>query len=144
MRKLRSIKNNIFTVQLLDVMYEEDNNCLFIVMEYVQFDLKKILKSTVNIEFDEDHVITIMYNSLCALNFLHSINIMHRDIKPANILINEDCVVKICDFGLSRTVPSNQINLQNLNVQGNDFSNTNPKNEEKYCSPLGLDQESLS
>jgi len=30
---------------------------------------------------------------------------MHRDLKPANILINDECAVKLCDFGLSRTVP---------------------------------------
>ena len=28
---------------------------------------------------------------------------MHRDIKPANILMDHDCVVKLCDFGLART-----------------------------------------
>lgn len=32
---------------------------------------------------------------------------MHRDIKPENILVNRDCQVKICDFGLARTVPKN-------------------------------------
>lgn len=30
---------------------------------------------------------------------------MHRDLKPANILISQECVIKICDFGLARTVP---------------------------------------
>ena len=42
-----------------------------------------------------------------ALKYLHSKRIMHRDIKPANILINHDCEITLCDFGLSRTVPSN-------------------------------------
>ena len=36
---------------------------------------------------------------------MHSANIMHRDIKPSNILIDQDCGIQICDFGLARTLP---------------------------------------
>jgi mitogen-activated protein kinase 1/3 len=35
---------------------------------------------------------------------MHTAKILHRDIKPANILINEDCSIKICDFGLARSI----------------------------------------
>jgi mitogen-activated protein kinase 1/3 len=72
-------------------------------MEYIESDLKKMFINTNIIEFDQSHILTILYNSLCALNFVHTANIMHRDIKPANILIDSNCQIKICDFGLSRT-----------------------------------------
>jgi len=39
------------------------------------------------------------------VNFLHEANVIHRDIKPANILVLDDLRVKICDFGLARTMP---------------------------------------
>jgi mitogen-activated protein kinase 1/3 len=38
------------------------------------------------------------------LKYLHSAEELHRDLKPANVLLNEDCTVKICDFGLARSV----------------------------------------
>lgn len=45
---------------------------------------------------------------LCGINYLHSANIIHRDLKPSNILINSDCRIKICDFGLARSMPKDQ------------------------------------
>ena len=50
------------------------------------------------------HIQTLVYNILCGLKYLHSADVFHRDLKPANLLVNEDCTVKICDFGLARSV----------------------------------------
>ena len=69
---------------------------------------------TNKMQFSEKHVITIIYNILCAINLVHKTGIMHRDIKPGNILVNKDCQVKLCDFGLARTVPKEVINHNKL------------------------------
>ena len=45
-----------------------------------------------------------MYNLLCAVKYLHESKVIHRDLKPANILVNEDCSVKLCDYGLARSI----------------------------------------
>ena len=45
-----------------------------------------------------------MYNALQGLVDMHSREIIHRDLKPANILVNSDCSIKLCDFGLSRSL----------------------------------------
>jgi serine/threonine protein kinase len=50
------------------------------------------------------HINMISYNLVCALNFIHSSGLVHRDLKPSNILIDDLCNVKICDFGLSRSI----------------------------------------
>ena len=36
------------------------------------------------------------------LKYVHSAGVVHRDLKPSNILVNENCDLKICDFGLAR------------------------------------------
>ena len=71
-------------------------------MEYAESDLKKIIKSNINLEMQ--HTQHIIYNLLCAIKYLHESNVLHRDLKPANVLINEDCTVKLCDYGLARSI----------------------------------------
>ena len=74
-------------------------------MEYISHDLRSVINSAVRKDFHEEHVITLIYNLLCSLNFLKSANVIHRDLKPTNILVNDLCHIKICDYGLSRTLP---------------------------------------
>ena len=69
-------------------------------MDYVQLDLEKLFQNK-NVTLQEDHVVTILYNLLCGINFLHSAGIMHRDLKPDNILVTDECGVKLCDFGFA-------------------------------------------
>jgi len=43
---------------------------------------------------------------------MHSANVLHRDMKPSNLLLNSECLVKVADFGLARSIAS----LENVNV----------------------------
>lgn len=45
-----------------------------------------------------------VYQTLRALKSIHSADIVHRDLKPANLLLNANCDLKVCDFGLARSV----------------------------------------
>jgi serine/threonine protein kinase len=47
-----------------------------------------------------------LYQILRGLKYIHSANVLHRDLKPGNILINANCDLKICDFGMARTMTS--------------------------------------
>ena len=72
------------------------------VLELAESDLKKVIKSAIHLSIK--HIITVVYNLLCAIKYLHSANVLHRDLKPANVLVNEDCSIKVCDFGLARSI----------------------------------------
>ena len=96
-------------IPLFDVIIhlnkDQNNNRtvdVYIVMEKMDSDLQKIIASKQ--ELSDEHYQFILYQMLRALYFLHSANIIHRDFKPSNVLINEDCTVKLCDFGMSRGI----------------------------------------
>ena len=71
-------------------------------MEYFPSDLKKLFRSPIYLT--TSHISLLSYNILLGMKFLHKAGVLHRDIKPANILINEDCDIKLCDFGLARVI----------------------------------------
>jgi mitogen-activated protein kinase 1/3 len=108
---LRQLRNE-HIVRLLDILTPRNRqsfNELYLVFEFVETDLHKLIMSPQYLTID--HIRYLMYQLLCALKYIHSANVIHRDIKPANILLNEDCSLKVCDFGLSRVlriVPTGQ------------------------------------
>ena len=98
------MENNVFTSKILDVQVSDDLAYMFMVLDYMDSDLKKVT-SQETVAIPQFTIVKILYNLLCSLNFMHSANVVHRDIKPANILLDQHCNVQICDFGLSRTLP---------------------------------------
>lgn len=78
---------------------------LYVITELMQSDLHRIIVSTQ--QLTPEHVKVFLYQTLRGLKYLHSAKILHRDIKPGNLLVNSNCLLKICDFGLARVEESN-------------------------------------
>ncbi|XP_014385099.1 PREDICTED: mitogen-activated protein kinase 13 [Myotis brandtii] len=70
----------------------------YLVMPFMQTDLQKIM----GMEFSEDKIQYLVYQMLKGLKYIHSAGVIHRDLKPGNLAVNEDCELKILDFGLAR------------------------------------------
>lgn len=86
-------------VELKEVLYTID--CLYLVFEYVQYDLKKYLRS-LKTPPSESTVKKMVYQIIQAIDYCHSHRVMHRDLKPQNILVDEEGNIKLADFGLAR------------------------------------------
>lgn len=68
----------------------------------METDLSQIIKSSQSLS--DEHIQFFIYQILRGLKYIHSCGILHRDLKPRNLLVNANCDLKICDFGLSRVI----------------------------------------
>ncbi len=97
-------------VEVYDV--GEDNGEYYIVMEYIEGkQLKELLKKRGKLTTSE--VIDIMLQITDGLSVAHDSYIIHRDIKPQNIMILENGLVKITDFGIAMALNSTQLTQTN-------------------------------
>lgn len=97
-------------VEMYDV--GEDNGYFYIVMEYIEGkNLKQLIKKRGALTLGE--VIDIMNQLTDGLAHAHDSYIIHRDIKPQNILILDNGLVKITDFGIAMALNSSQLTQTN-------------------------------
>ncbi|KAL5711221.1 mitogen-activated protein kinase [Ranunculus cassubicifolius] len=79
---------------------------VYIATELMDTDLHQIIRS--NQDLSEEHSQYFLYQLLRGLKYIHSANVIHRDLKPSNLLLNANCDLKICDFGLARPTSENE------------------------------------
>ena len=102
-------------VSIYDVGDEE--NLHYIVMEYVEgVTLKEVIKENGVLAWNV--ALNLSMQILTALECAHKNGIVHRDIKPHNMIVTEDGVLKVTDFGIARAVNNNETKKIDSDVIG--------------------------
>jgi serine/threonine protein kinase len=73
---------------------------IYCVFDLMETDLTTIIKSSQHLS--NEHCQFFLYQVLRGLLFVHSAGVVHRDLKPRNVLVNSNCDLRVCDFGLAR------------------------------------------
>eukprot|EP01083_Nonionella_stella_P053403 141275_1 len=88
-------------IRMMNVMKAENDRDIYLVFEYMETDLHAVIRAGI---LEDIHKKYIIYQALKSLKYMHSAELLHRDMKPSNLLLNSECHVKVCDFGLARSV----------------------------------------
>mmetsp|Transcript_28292 Transcript_28292/g.60282 ORF Transcript_28292/g.60282 Transcript_28292/m.60282 type:complete len:463 (-) Transcript_28292:246-1634(-) len=108
-RILREVKlllamdhDNIIRIKDMYPPLTPDFEDIYIVTDLMETDLHRVIYSKQPLT--EEHHQFFIHQLLRGLVYLHSASVVHRDLKPSNLLVNKNCDLKICDFGLARVL----------------------------------------
>eukprot|EP00928_Gymnodinium_smaydae_P056060 TRINITY_DN39495_c0_g1_i1.p1 TRINITY_DN39495_c0_g1~~TRINITY_DN39495_c0_g1_i1.p1 ORF type:complete len:434 (-),score=94.88 TRINITY_DN39495_c0_g1_i1:57-1262(-) len=106
---LRHLKHeNLIDVRMVYLPGEKDKfEDIYIISELMETDLASVLKSPQSLS--EEHTQFFFYQIVRGLKYMHSASVVHRDLKPRNLLVNGNCDLKICDYGLARVQYPNDV-----------------------------------
>ncbi|KAM3185705.1 hypothetical protein ACTXT7_005817 [Hymenolepis weldensis] len=104
-------------IEIFDVMRSKHTKSICLVLEYAQYNLRDVIKVAA---FSYEQIGFVMRQLLQAVKYLHDNSIIHKDIKQENLLLNENGVLKLADFGvaLKATSPVVEICREDLFVFG--------------------------
>ncbi|CAM9240812.1 unnamed protein product [Ascophyllum nodosum] len=98
---LQALAGHDNLIRLQHVVKAENGRDIYLTFDHMETDLHAVIRANI---LEEIHKKYIIYQLVKALKFMHSADLLHRDIKPSNMLLNSDCHMKLCDFGLCRNI----------------------------------------
>eukprot|EP00900_Chrysochromulina_parva_P024698 jgi/Chrpa1/6862/Chrysochromulina_OHIO_Genome00018204-RA len=98
---LQEMKGHEHIVTLTNVLKADNDRDIYLVFEFMETDLHAAIRASI---LQDIHKQYIVWQSLKALKYMHTAKLLHRDMKPSNLLLNSDCLMKVADFGLARSM----------------------------------------
>ena len=97
----------VYLIQVCRAFCIDDEKANYSIQELMETDMHRVIRTQ---DLSDDHCQYFIYQTLRALKAMHSANVLHRDLKPSNLLLNANCDLKVCDFGLARSAASSEDN----------------------------------
>ena len=88
-------------IKLINVHRADNDKDIYLAFEFMETDLHAVIRAKI---LEDVHKQYIIYQLLKTLKYLHTAELLHRDMKPSNLLLNSDCLMKVADFGLARSI----------------------------------------
>ena len=98
---LQQLNGHENIIRLISIIRAQNNKDLYLVFDLMETDLHNVIRAKI---LKPIHKTFVLYQLFKVLKFIHSSELIHRDLKPSNMLINSDCLMKLADFGLARSV----------------------------------------
>ena len=98
---LQALSGHDNIIRLTNVLKATNDQDIYLIFDFMPTDLHAVCKANI---LEPVHKQFVIYQCLKALLYCHSGGLIHRDLKPSNLLLNDDCLLKLADFGLARSL----------------------------------------
>mmetsp|Transcript_19906 Transcript_19906/g.64099 ORF Transcript_19906/g.64099 Transcript_19906/m.64099 type:complete len:462 (+) Transcript_19906:212-1597(+) len=105
---------NIITISQCFIRKPQRDH-VYLVMGLMESDLHQVIYSRAS-KLTVPHVRLLGYQLFIAIRHCHASGVLHRDVKPGNVLVNENCELRLCDFGLARARPDILLNKKHKSL----------------------------
>ena len=79
-------------VTLINCLKADNDRDIYLVFEIMETDLHATIRANI---LQDIHKQYVTWQTLKALKYMHSAELLHRDMKPSNLLLNSDCLMKV-------------------------------------------------